>query len=95
MKSMLLPIVDYGSLIYSVAKNTSKNRLQLLINKGMRATFFDAGTKNTAKLQKKGKVLNLNDRADKVLHMEAFNASLIPEQLDTRNIRTRPMTRGC
>ena len=86
---MLLPVIDYGSLLYTVAKNSAKNKLQLLINKGMRSTYFDGGTKNTVKLQKKGGVLSLNDRVDKLLHIESFKMSLCQEKLDIRNIHTR------
>ena len=89
LKTMLLPIVDYGDLIYSPCINTHLWKLQLIVNKNLRTCLWKKGTTNTEKLLKEANINFLADRREKHLQQKAFDLSLDIRAVDRRNIRTR------
>ena len=91
VKTMLLPILDYGDLIYGVAPPTTLDNLQPLVNNALRTVYWNKGTKNHEKLHKLAELNLLKQRREMHLLMHSFKASLDLARRDNRPIRTRPM----
>ena len=89
LKSMILPIADYGDLIYGMCIKTHLWKLQLVINKALRTCLRNKGTTNTEKLLKAADINYLEDRREQHLMQKAFDVSLDIIALDRRIIRTR------
>ena len=89
LKAMILPVADYGDLVYGTCIKTHIAKLQLVINKGLRTCLKDRNTINTEKLLKLADINYLEDRRDKHLLQKAFEVSLDIKAVDRRNIRTR------
>ena len=89
LKTMILPITDYGDICYMVAIKTHILKLQNAINKGLRTALCHRGTINTEKLMKVAKLNSLEDRREQHLSHKAFLQSLNINLVDRRPIRTR------
>ena len=89
VKTMILPVLDYGDIIYDVAPKTTKDNLQPLINNALRTVYWNENTRNHEKLHKLADLNLLNDRRDSHMLLHSFRASLKQDRIDNRLIRTR------
>ena len=89
VKTMLLPVLDYGDLVYGVAPETILDNLQPLVNSALRTVYWNKNTRNHQKLHKLAKLNLLKDRRKKHLLVHSFRASLKADRRDHRPIRTR------
>ena len=89
LKTMILPVTDYGDICYMVATKTHILKLQNALNKSLRTALCHRGTINTEKLMKVAGINYLNDRRDQHLSHKALIQSLNINLVDRRPIRTR------
>ena len=89
VKTMLLPILDYGELVYGVAPKTTLDNLQPLVNSALRTVYWNQNTRNHLKLHKLADLNLLHHRRESHLIAHSFKASLVPAKIDNRIIRTR------
>ena len=89
VKTMLMPILDYGDLVYDIAPKTTKQNLQPLVNSSLRTVYWNKNTRNHEKLHKLADMNLLVDRREQHLLTHSFRASLQHHRLDHRPIRTR------
>ena len=86
---MILPAIDYSDVVYMTAIKTHINRLQQVVDGGVRTCIKNKGTINALKLRKVAKLNSLEERRDAHLLKKAFVVSLDADALDKRQIRTR------
>ena len=89
VKSMILPAVDYSDIVYMTATKTHLDKIQQIIDKGVRISLRNKNTINAEKLRKVAKINLLADRRQAHLTKTAFVSSLDDKVIDKRNIRTR------
>ena len=89
VKTMILPVLDYGDIIYDVAPKTIKDNLQPLISNALRTVYWNENTKNHQKLHKLADLNLLDDRREMHMLVHSFRASLKIDRIDHRPIRTR------
>ena len=89
VKTMLLPIMDYGDIIYSVAPCTVVDTLQPVLSNALRTVYWRKGTKNHEKLHKLADLNLLKHRREMHLLKHAFDSSLCDDKIDKRPLRTR------
>ena len=88
--SLILPVIDYGDIIYGVTTKTLMNQLQSAFERGLKTAYYmDEDRRNVPKLMSKAKVNILSDRRQMHLNTAAFNISSIENNIDIRDIRTR------
>ena len=89
LKTMILPVPDYGDICYMVAIKTHIVKLQNAVNKGLRTALCHRGTINTEKLLKVAELNYMEDRREQHFSHKAFLQSLNINLIDRRPIRTR------
>ena len=90
VKSMILPVIDYGDTLYSVTNKTLMDQLQAAFDRALKTAYFmDEDKRDVDKLRGKAKVNLLIDRREMHLNSAAFTLSLCNDNIDDRDIRTR------
>ena len=90
VKSMILPVIDYGDIIYGTTNKTLLDQVQSAFNRGLKTAYYlDDDKRDIDKLLGKAKVNTLLDRREMHMNTAAFKISQIEANVDTRNIRTR------
>ena len=86
---MIVPVIDYGDIIYGAAGKVKLDDLQVHQNKCLRICNRNPPLLNRVQLHQKYNVLPLSLRRE--LHMTkfAFKRSLLPAYVDNRQIYTR------
>ena len=88
--SLILPVIDYGDIIYGVTTKTLLNQLQSAFERGLKTAYYmDDDRRDVAKLMAKAEVNLLSNRREMHMNMASFNISLLPGNVDQRDIRTR------
>ena len=88
-KTMILPILEYGSALYAGAANKHVSKLQTLQNSGLRAVFGLPRLTPTCILHTKAGIDKLELRREKATLLLAYDRSSNSHYLDPRGINTR------
>ena len=85
-KTMILPIMEYGSALYAAAANKHVSKLQTLQNSGLRAVFGLPRLTPTCILHSKAGIDKLELRREKATILLAYDRSTNIDYLDPRGI---------
>ena len=88
-KTMILPIIEYGDVIYDGANQKLLNDLQTAQNRILRTCLYEDRAANTNMLHRNCNISKLQDR--RLLHLNFFmyKQKLNVNIVNNRNIRTR------
>ena len=88
-KSMVLPYIEYGDVLYSCTNVELLNKLQRIQNSGLKLSFRLPQTAGTLDIHRKAKLNLLIDRRDSHLLNLMFHRRNDPDYVDNREIHTR------
>ena len=91
-KNMLLPVLEYGDILYTGMTKANKKKLQILQNKGLRCAMSKDRYYGTDELHVEGKLLKLKHRREEHLLSFMYDQSKIPGNLKkkkTEGVSTR------
>ena len=89
VKTMVLPVVDYGQLLYGSGNKAGLVKIQGAIDRMLKICYFMYKDESSEEIRTRAKVKSLDDRRELALAIASFNYAQAPEHTDNRDIRTR------
>ena len=89
IKTMILPVLDYGQLIYSAGCKTGLNRLDSILSRLLRLCYYRERNESIENLLTMAGLCPLIKRRDRALATAAYKYAQLPHHADTRGINTR------
>ena len=84
-KNMLLPILEYGDILFTGVTMQQKKRLQILQNKGLRCALNEDRSTSTLDLHNQARLLKLNHRREQHLLNFMFDVARDKSNLKPKN----------
>ena len=89
IKSMILPVLDYGQLKYSSGCRTGLTRLESVLNRLLRLCYYRERNEPIENLLTMAGLCPLVKRRERALATAAYKYAQLPQHADTRGINTR------
>ena len=89
LTTMVLPIVDYGQLIYGSGNKQGLDKIQSCIDRMTKVCYYLDKDTDIETLRAMAGITSLEERRDKALSIAAFHYIQDPTTHDTRAIQTR------